>query len=395
MTARTAAMVLWMTVLAPCAATAHTMGQSYSVWRLEGEELTGLFHLPTASLRMLADDLPGAGGDPEAEVARHVVAGLTPIGSCEATSAPRVRQLQRAGFLQIAMTWRCSEVAGIRIDAIFGPDPRHAHSARFMRGEAVGVEGLLSTDVRELHFDSERRSQWEVGWGYLAIGVEHIAFGFDHLAFLGVLLLVVRIRHRSSLLTLLWMMTGFTLGHSLSLTGAVLGWVGANGTVIEALIGFTIVLVGCEFFSGPRNLWWLVAAVVALVIAVTAWAQLTGMILVGLSLLTAGYLYLSRGTFRFGWHWLLTVAFGVIHGFGFAGSLLEIGVPEHRLVAALAGFNVGVEVGQFAVAGLAMTGAWVLARSGRMARHLPALAAWGSATCITLGTYWFVIRLSA
>jgi hydrogenase/urease accessory protein HupE len=141
---------------------------------------------------------------------------------------------------------------------------------------------------------------------YLVLGIEHILTGFDHLSFVFGLLLLVKSRR-----TLLTTVTAFTLAHSLTLGAAALGYVHVNPSVIEALVAFSIVFVALEVMRANRGEYGL----------------------------TARY------------PWLIAFAFGLLHGFAFAGSLAQIGLPEKNIPLSLFLFNAGVEIGQLLFVG--------------------------------------------
>jgi hydrogenase/urease accessory protein HupE len=141
----------------------------------------------------------------------------------------------------------------------------------------------------------------EVAWSYLVLGVTHILGGFDHLLFVLALLLIVRGGRR-----IFATITAFTLAHSLTLAAATLGWVHVPGPPVEAMIALSIVFVAAEVVHGLR----------------------------GKPGLTA------RAP------WVVAFSFGLLHGFGFAGALAEVGLPQTAVPLALLMFNVGVEIGQ-------------------------------------------------
>jgi hydrogenase/urease accessory protein HupE len=141
----------------------------------------------------------------------------------------------------------------------------------------------------------------EVASTYLALGVEHILLGIDHLLFvLALLLLVPNTR------MLIWTITSFTLAHSVTLAVATMGWVNIPQKPVEAVIALSILFVAME---------------------IVHWKQ--------------GKPGITRR-----WPWLVAFTFGLLHGFGFAGALTEIGLPEHAIPLALLFFNLGVEAGQ-------------------------------------------------
>lgn len=157
----------------------------------------------------------------------------------------------------------------------------------------------------------------EVAWSYLWLGIEHILGGVDHLLFVLSLLLIVRGSMR-----ILFTITAFTVAHSLTLVAATLGLVHVPGPPVEAIIALSIVFVAAEVVHGLK----------------------------GRPGLTA------RAP------WLVAFIFGLLHGFGFAGALAEVGLPENAIPVALLMFNVGVELGQLAFVGAVLASVWVLAR---------------------------------
>jgi len=141
---------------------------------------------------------------------------------------------------------------------------------------------------------------------YTALGVEHILTGFDHLFF--VIALTLLVRRRGPLLATI---TAFTLAHSLTLAATALGAIELPAEPVEVMIAASIVLVCAECLSPADSL--------------TRRAP-----------------------------WLVSFAFGLLHGMGFASALLEIGLPERHLPSALFSFNLGVELGQLAVIAAAL-----------------------------------------
>lgn len=136
---------------------------------------------------------------------------------------------------------------------------------------------------------------------YLLLGVEHILGGIDHLLFVLALLLLVKGIRR-----LVATVTAFTLAHSLTLAGATLGFVTMPGPPVEAAIALSIVFVAAEVIHSRQGK--------------------------------------SGLTERF--PWVVAFTFGLFHGFGFAGALTDIGLPQNSIPLALLFFNVGVEMGQ-------------------------------------------------
>ena len=141
----------------------------------------------------------------------------------------------------------------------------------------------------------------QVAATYSLLGVEHILLGIDHLLFVLALLLIV-----SGWRKLVATITSFTLAHSVTLAAATLGWVAVPQQPVEAVIALSILFVAME---------------------IVHWRQ--------------GKPGVTRQ-----WPWIVAFIFGLLHGFGFAGALSEIGLPEHAIPLALLFFNIGVEIGQ-------------------------------------------------
>ena len=146
-----------------------------------------------------------------------------------------------------------------------------------------------------------QRSAWQVAGDYTVLGVDHILSGFDHLTFVLALLLIVSGARR-----LLITVTSFTLAHSITLAAATLGVMWVPGPPVEATIALSILFLASELVKVNR----------------------------GQFSLTAQY------------PWIVAFVFGLLHGFGFAGALSDVGLPQNEIPVALLMFNVGVELGQ-------------------------------------------------
>ena len=199
--------------------------------------------------------------------------------------------------------WRISREGGlvgqtVRIDGIASGVTDVI--ARVERQDGTSqTERLLPQSPQFIVKGSTRTA--EVAWSYLVLGVEHILGGIDHLLFVLALLLIVRGGKR-----IFATITAFTVAHSITLVSATLGWVNVPGPPVEAMIALSIVFVAAEIVHGLR----------------------------GKPGLTA------RAP------WVVAFTFGLLHGFGFAGALAEVGLPQQAIPVALFTFNVGVELGQ-------------------------------------------------
>jgi len=227
----------------------------------------------------------------------------------------------------------------------------HGVACALAPGDSIAVDGLAATQIdlllRIVPADGQALSQLlrprEPAWvlpapaqaappvrAYFGLGVEHILGGTDHLLFVLALALLVR-----RMLPLLRTITAFTLAHSLTLVAAALGFVQVPGPPVEAAIALSIVYVARELLRPVPGL-------------------------------------AARRP------WLVALAFGLLHGFGFAGALAEVGLPEGEIPLALALFNLGVEAGQLLFLAAVLL-AWRLISLGRKTRprwleHAPAYA---------------------
>ncbi len=199
--------------------------------------------------------------------------------------------------------------------------------------------------------------------------------------------------------------TGFTLGHSFSLAAAVHGYVRANGQLVEAFIGLTVALVAIEYFVRGNRMSKQIAmatlffswAVGAIALGIGSIGLLAGIAYVGIGIFAASYLNLStaitHANDKRGATLLLvttTVCFGLIHGFGFAGFLMETGLLGTSLFIPLLGFNLGVELGQLTIVAVTLLIAKIVHK------HLPqSLPQFAAAALCAVGVFWFVERTIA
>lgn len=142
-----------------------------------------------------------------------------------------------------------------------------------------------------------------VGVSYLQIGIEHIMLGVDHLLFVLGLIWISRTGWM-----LLKTITAFTLAHSVTLVAVTFGWVGVPEAFVNAMIALSIVFIGVEVLHARAG----------------------------------------RETLTLRYPWAVSFFFGLLHGFGFANALIQLGLPEQAVPLALLAFNVGVEIGQVA-----------------------------------------------
>jgi HupE / UreJ protein len=209
-------------------------------------------------------------------------------------------------------TWTCPapvETIRVRVGFLEVLPPGHTHFAKVSFPDGQVSQRMAQLD--DPAFEVDRRvGFWSAAGRFLRLGIEHIFTGYDHIAFLLGLLLL-----GGSFKELVQIVTAFTVAHSITLAIATLGVVNPTPRVVEPLIAASIVYVAAE------NLW-----------------------------------ALRRGTraSALRHRWMLTFAFGLVHGFGFASVLRDLHLPRSGLAAALVTFNLGVEVGQVCIVAVAV-----------------------------------------
>lgn len=380
-------------------AEAHNRSQSFSSWTFSDEKLEMVYTVKAREVTRLPP-LEGELLSLEALLLahlQHTISVHTDNDVCPAVGLPTALSAT-PGYVRVGWAFQCpiAAIKTIRNDSFFAVAPSHIHYARIAFGEKLPEEYLFTENVRHhnvAHTNSRMDSFYRAFMQYTALGIEHILGGLDHIAFLVALMLLFR-----QLREVIWMVSGFTLGHSITLSFAALGLVVPNISVIEALIGFTIALVALENIGAVtkinRQLSYGVSALLGIMaLASTAWGRGLPLLTVsGLVLFTLAYLSLSGSQHSAAkMRPLLTLVFGLIHGFGFASVLSEIGLPENRLVTALAGFNLGVELGQV----LIVSAVWYTARLVHRIGVIKSYRTWldtASAALCGLGSYWFVAR---
>ena len=189
---------------------------------------------------------------------------------------------------------------------------------------------------------------FSVAGTFLAHGIQHILGGFDHLLFVFGLLLV------SNGWMLVKTITAFTLAHSITLALAVLGAVRLPGPPVEATIALSILLLAVEIARKNRG----------------------------------------EISFTLQWPWVVAFCFGLLHGFGFAGALAEIGLPQRDLPLALFTFNVGVEIGQLMFVAAVLSLRALLLRFRRARPTLLYARPVASYGLGTLAAFWFFESVS-
>jgi len=253
--------------------------------------------------------------------------------------------------LRLAFTVSDARPGHVGINAYLFPyDPIHQTFINIYEDTALKLQLILDASHQNAdYYSGSSQGLWAVVKTFVLSGIQHILIGPDHILFLVGLLLLGGTLSRLALIV-----TSFTIGHSITLSLAALNVVSPSARFIEPLIALTIVVVGADnlLVLRARNN------------ASTTEADIRA--------------------------WL-AIAFGLIHGFGFAYVLKEFGLPQAALGWSLFAFNLGVEIGQLMiVVVVAGTLTMIRRRSAAASRQI---ATFGPIAVILAGMYWFIQRV--
>jgi hypothetical protein len=251
---------------------------------------------------------------------------------------------------------QCETYQAVEVEysLFFDLDPTHRGLLRVEHGKDSQT-GILSPDKPRMQVDAQARSRLEQFADYVREGVWHIWIGFDHILFLVSLLLPSvfvflhnrwepAARFRDTFWDVFRVATSFTVAHSITLSLAALSVIALPSRLVESTIALSVVL------AALNNLWPLVH----------------------------------------GRRWLVAFGFGLIHGFGFASVLADLGLPRNALLLALVGFNVGVELGQLAIIAAFLPLAYGMRRTWAYRR---VIFVGGSAAIALVAAIWMVERV--
>ncbi|MDP2816733.1 MAG: HupE/UreJ family protein [Polaromonas sp.] len=217
---------------------------------------------------------------------------------------------------------------GVNYRLLFDQDALHRGLLRLDLG-GITHSAIMAPDNARQRFSADKPSLVAQFGQFFVQGVWHIWIGFDHILFLISLLLPVVLvrearrwrgvgRFGEALREVLWVVTSFTVAHSITLSLAALGLVSLPSRLVESAIALSVVLAALNNLKPVVN---------------------------------------ER-------RWLIAFVFGLIHGFGFASVLGDLGLPQETLVLSLVGFNVGVEIGQLAIVAAFLPAAFWLRNTG-------------------------------
>ncbi|HTQ99139.1 MAG TPA: HupE/UreJ family protein [Candidatus Acidoferrum sp.] len=387
-----------MTGLIALPACAHTLSESLSSWQVQGKQVQAQFTIPDIEVKRLSAS--GKDVPPVADIATYLSGKISVTTGGQACTMTQPAQPLAAisGFFRFEMGFQCAseEDIALHFDAFYELVSTHTDFAQIQSGDGQFSEQLFTDEHRVVELGGEEHEDLASAsfFKYIQMGIMHIFTGIDHMSFmLGFVLISRNVRE------LLIVITGFTVGHSITLALAVTGILRPEGQYIDALVAFTIAMIGAENIgdSTHKPIWVALSMGGLLILMAIARALHFGvilpvMLLVGGGIFGASYLMMT-GTARDASRIrvIMTLVFGLIHGFGFAANLLQMHLPKDRLAELLVGFNVGVEIGQVTVVLTALAVAYGMVKI-RLGVPRPILVDVASSFLVAEGLFWFVTR---
>ncbi len=353
-------------------ALAHKPSDSYLTLAVDGETITGQWDIALRDLDValgLDGNQDGAitWGEVKArhtEIAAYALSRLT-LGPASAPCPPVVREQlidnhSDGAYAVLRFTATCASApksldVGYRL--LFDLDPQHRGLLN-LTAQGATRAGIFSADAPAQQFALADMSKSEQFADYVKEGVLHIWTGFDHILFLLSLLLpAVLVRSlvpgvrwtgapsfKAAFWDVLKVVTAFTIAHSITLSLAALGVINLPSRLTESAIAASVVLAA---LNNVRPM-----------------------------------VYAGR--------WIIAFAFGLIHGFGFASVLTDLGLPQGSLLLALVAFNLGVELGQLAIVAVFLPIAYALCETAFYRRFI---MTGGSLIVATIAAIWLAERL--
>lgn len=366
------AMVALAAALLVAPASAHKPSDSYLTLRVEGEKIEGQWDIALRDLDFalgLDANQDGAitWGEVKAkhtDIAAYALSRLT-LGPTKApcpltVTEHLVTQHSDGAYAVLRFSATCSAVPKF-LDVVyrlfFDIDPQHRGLLN-LQAQGSTRAGILTADAPVQQFKLAELSNWEQFVDYVKEGVLHIWAGIDHILFLLSLLLPAvlvraptggseRWQPAPSLRAAVWdtfkIVTAFTIAHSITLSMAALGVISLPSRLVESAIAASVAL------AALNNVWPVV----------------------------------------YGGRWAIAFLFGLIHGFGFASVLADLGLPRDALLLSLVAFNVGVELGQLAIVAVFLLFAYPLRATGFYRR---VILRYGSVLVVLIAGIWLLER---
>jgi hypothetical protein len=367
---RVAALLALALGLCGAPAMAHKPSDSYLTLKVAGKQVDGQWDIALRDLdvaigldadgngELTWDEVRARHGDIAAYALSRLELSVPGAGSCPLMVTGHLLDDHSDGaYAVLRLKAVCpADVATLEVDykLLFDIDPQHKGLLRLEHG-ALTSSAIFTPDSARQPLQVAEASRWRQFADYVKHGVWHIWIGFDHILFLLALLLPAVLLWRdaswdggaslrAAVIDVLKIVTAFTLAHSITLSLATLGVLSVPSRLVESAIAASVVL------AALNNIW---------------------------------PLFHGRRA-------LAAFAFGLIHGFGFASVLLDLGLPSSSLLVSLVGFNAGVELGQIAIVAVFLPLAY-LARNTAFYRK--AVLVGGSALIAAVSLVWLAERL--
>jgi HupE / UreJ protein len=391
------ALVLAAGLANPGPAFAHTRSESHSAWTIKGTTVHLQFTVPDLEAKRITSDGEMPSIEQLGDYIKDHVGAFSGEDACNLVDGPRYLATP-AGYRRYEFAFDCPNDRDMQVhsSAWFELVASHTNFAQIQTESGAFVEELITKDNQTLSVDEHSGSPLQNAgfFTFLMMGIMHIFTGVDHMSFmLGLVLISRRIRD------LLFVVTGFTLGHSLTLGLAVTGILRPHAEFIDALVALTIAMIGAENLGDATHKPLVFALGMGGLMFALALGRYLGapvilpmLILIGGGLFCSNYLMLTghmRDAARV--RLVMTLVFGLIHGFGFASDLLDMKLPSGRLAQLLVGFNSGVEVAQVTVVLGALLVAYLLSKV-RLAMPRPIFTDIAASFLVAEGLAWFLSR---
>ena len=330
----------------------HQKSQSYTIWKGEmvGKDLV-VSVSTKISKAVLFNQLQNSGY----RLDQLDIYFKNKISSEDCFSQNSLIQEQIGEFVKYLDKFICSaEQPRFNFNLFFDLNISHLDFSSQQKEDQLFPDFIISSENRNISvFDKNQSVELNLSFlNFLSFGFKHILSGLDHIAFLLLIIFLC-----SNLKTLFFAISGFTLGHSASLFSSVQGLIVSSTSLVEIMIGFSILVCSIEVLGKKTSQLAMYSNVL-----LVAWTILTFSIYIFLP--KQSLFFLSLGLMMFCYLRLsdnyqsslnlifITIVFGFIHGLGFAGAINEIFLPKEDMLKILFAFNLGIEVGQILIFGV-------------------------------------------
>jgi hypothetical protein len=386
---------------------AHYFSESYSNWSIIENEVSATFTiLKLEATRVLQiDNFQELGKEnelSEGEVfLEYFKSRISVLNSGNQCSLKKQATLVdgKKEYHTIEFMYLCDSTDSIKIvnNVLFDIAQSHVHLSRIKKDNKIFEKALFYNDqtiLLDKIDQDEEESFFSNLSSFIYSGIIHILTGLDHLIFLiGLFILVNSFKH------LLLVITGFTIGHSITLALVALDIVMPNTLMIEALIGFTIIFISAEYMIKDSKL---SNRIVSVLVSILVLIGLSSLVLeipislitsFALILITIGYFGIIKSIKNYGMlRIIITSLFGLIHGFGFGVFLFNSEFSQSNVLSALFGFNIGVEIGQIILL-LVLIGLSSFFLKVLNSEKYEYLLKYSMVLVSSMGFYWFIQRL--